>query len=55
MANKAYKTEGGQGGKLGRSNMNHRELSVILKKDSNKLRRLNDKRAVKEGVSHDNQ
>jgi hypothetical protein len=46
MGYNIIKTEGGH--KKGRSNMNHREYSEIIKKGSNRVRRSNDKKACKE-------
>ncbi len=47
MGNPYKKTEGGSGGKRGHSNMIHYEGTEIIKKQSKKRRRLNDKKETK--------
>jgi hypothetical protein len=42
------KSEGGSGGKRGHSNMAHYDHTEIVKKSTKKIRRTNDKLAVKE-------
>jgi len=41
------KTEGGQGGKKGHSNMSHWDYTAGVKKDAKKVRRQEDKKAIK--------
>ena len=48
------KTEGGSGGKVGHSNMTHREETEYIKKQCKKLRRAFGKKLCKE-VANDNQ
>ena len=43
-----FKTEGGQGGRRGHSNMTHYERTEILKKDSAKLRRHNARKLARQ-------
>lgn len=42
------RTEAGQGGKVGHSNMAHWDRTHIVKKQAKKLRRANDKLATRE-------
>jgi hypothetical protein len=45
------KTEAGNGGKLGHSNMSHYVTTEELKAESRPRRRANDKKIVRKGVS----
>jgi len=47
MSRKKEKTEGGQGGKKGHSNMVHYDGTAQVKKRAKTIRRQNDKQAVK--------
>jgi len=50
MALEITKTEGGQGGKRGHSNMSHWMPTEDLKRESNKIRRLADKKTIREAM-----
>ena len=50
MANSKVKTEGGQGGKLGHSNMHYWGTNDEAKDSSRKRRRKNSKRVIEEEV-----
>jgi hypothetical protein len=54
MAFWTKKTEGGQGGKVGHSNMTHRDLTETIKKATKKARRVQSKKLCKE-FTNDNQ
>ena len=47
---KFKKTEGGQGGKKGHSNMAHWEYTEIIKAQCRKIRRAVGKRVIKESL-----
>ena len=47
MSRNKEKTEGGQGGKKGHSNMTHWDQTEVIKKRSKRVRRQNDKKIVK--------
>jgi hypothetical protein len=50
MSSNSKKTEGGSGGKLGHSNMTHWEYTEVIKKESRKIRRRNNKKEVESQI-----
>ncbi len=48
MSLKDRKTEGGNGGKLGHSNMSHWDYTEVIKQECKKARRIQDKETCKQ-------